>query len=305
MRVGVTGSSGMIGSALAAALNERGDEVVRFVRPDSPDTPDRSVRWDPNLNFIDEGDLERVGHLDAVVNLAGVGIGDQRWSPSRKRDIQFSRVDATTLLVAAILKMSSRPAIVASGSAIGIYGSCDDDLLDESSLPGDDFLAEVCREWEKATLPLEEAGIAVAHLRTGIVVSAKGGALKRQLPLFRAGLGGRLSNGRQWLSPISLHDEVRAILWILDQGLKGPINLVSPMPVRNKDFTKLLGQALRRPAFWWVPAKALKIVLGKELTTGAVLASQRVIPMQLLKSGFHFDNPGPSSILRAAMRGDE
>ena len=292
----------MIGSALAAALNELGDEVVRFVRPDSPDTPDRIVRWDPNLNFIEEGDLERVGHLDAVVNLAGVGIGDQRWSPSRKREIQFSRVDATTLLVTAILTMSSRPAIVASGSAIGIYGSCDDDLLDESSLPGDDFLAEVCREWEEATLPLEEAGIAVAHLRTGIVMSAKGGALKRQLPLFRFGLGGRLASGRQWLSPISLRDEVRAILWILDERLTGPVNLVSPIPLRNKDFTKLLGQMVHRPALWWVPARALKIVLGKELTTGAVLASQRVIPMALLKSGFHFDNPGPASILRETLR---
>jgi uncharacterized protein (TIGR01777 family) len=198
--------------------------------------------------------------------------------------------------------MSSRPAIVASGSAIGIYGSCDDDLLDESSLPGDDFLAEVCREWEKATLPIEEAGIAVAHLRTGIVVSTKGGALKRQLPLFRFGLGGRLASGRQWLSPISLRDEVRAILWILDERLTGPVNLVSPMPLRNKDFTKLLAQTVHRPALLWVPARALKIVLGKELTTGAVLASQRVIPMALLKSGFHFDNPGPTSILRETLR---
>lgn len=305
MRVGVTGSSGLIGSALAAALHERGDEVVRFVRPDSPDTDDRIIRWDPDLHFIDEGDLARVEHFDAVVNLAGTGIGDNRWSPPRKRDILSSRINATALMVGALLTMSRKPAIVASGSAVGVYGSCGDDLLDESSFPGDDFLAEVCLEWEKATLPLEEAGIAVAHLRTGIVMSTRGGALKRQLPLFRAGLGGRLSNGRQWLSPISLHDEVRAILWILDQRLTGPINLVSPMPVRNKDFTKTLGQALHRPALLWVPAKALKIVLGKELTTGAVLASQRVIPMALLKSGFHFDNPGPSSILRAALRGDE
>jgi uncharacterized protein (TIGR01777 family) len=305
MRVGVTGSSGLIGSALAAALHERGDEVVRFVRTDSPDTDDRIIRWDPDLHFIDEGDLARVEHFDAVVNLAGVGIGDDRWSPSRKRDILSSRINATALMVEALLTMSRKPAIVASGSAVGVYGSCDDDLLDESSFPGDDFLAEVCLEWEKATLPLEEAGIAVAHLRTGIVMSTRGGALKRQLPLFRAGLGGRLSNGRQWLSPISLHDEVRAILWILDQRLTGPINLVSPMPVRNKDFTKTLGQALHRPALLWVPAKALKIALGKELTTGAVLASQRVIPMALLKSGFHFDNPGPPSILRAALRGDE
>ena len=305
MRVGVTGSSGLIGSALAAALHERGDEVVRFVRPDSPDTDDRIIRWDPDLHFIDEGDLARVEHFDALVNLAGVGIGDDRWSPSRKRDILSSRINATALMVEALLTMSSKPAIVASGSAVGVYGSRDDDLLDESSFPGDDFLAEVCLEWEKATLPLEEAGIAVAHLRTGIVMSTRGGALKRQLPLFRAGLGARLSNGRQWLSPISLHDEVRAILWILDQRLTGPINLVSPMPVRNKDFTKTLGEALHRPALLWVPAKVLKIALGKELTTGAVLASQRVIPMALLKSGFHFDNPGSSSILRGALRGDE
>jgi len=302
VRVGVTGSSGFIGTALTAALRERGDEVVRFIRPDSPDTDDQFIRWDPNLHFIDDGDLQRVGHLDAVVNLAGVGIGDERWSPSRKRDIESSRLDATVLLVEALLTMSERPTIVASGSAVGVYGSCDDDILDETSPSGDDFLAQICVAWEAATSPLTAAGIDVALLRSGIVMSAHGGALKRQLPLFRFGLGGRLANGRQWLSPISLRDEVRAILWVIDQRLTGPVNLVAPMPLRNKDFTKLLGRAVRRPALLWVPARVLKIALGKELTTGAVLASQRVVPTKLLKSGFHFDNPGPTSILRESLR---
>ena len=205
MRVGVTGSSGMIGSALVEVLRARGDEVIRFVRPDTASTGDRVVRWDPNVQLVDDGDLRRVGGFDAVVHLAGAGIANRRWSPSRKQEIRSSRIDSTSLLVRALLAMASGTTFLASGSAIGYYGARDDELLDESSSPGGDFLADVCVEWERATAPFEQSGAAVAHLRTGIVMSTRGGALKKQLPLFRLGLGGRLASGRQWLSPISLY----------------------------------------------------------------------------------------------------
>lgn len=305
MRVGVTGSSGFIGSALIEALRERGDQVVRFVRPDSAPTSDTVVRWDPNVQLVDEGDLRRLGGFDAVVNLAGTSIGDRRWSSTRKSEIAQSRISATNLLARTLSSMASGPPYVASGSAVGYYGSRGDELLNETSGPGDDFLADVCIEWEAATASLARAGATVAHLRTGIVMSAHGGALKKQLPLFRLGLGGRLASGRQWLSPISLHDQIRAILWVLDHQLPGPINLCAPIPLTNRDFTRALARELRRPALARVPSVALNIALGGELTRGAVLASQRVLPMTLLTSGFKFDHPGISSILRqSAHRGN-
>ncbi len=302
MRVGVTGSSGFVGTALIDALRSRGDDVVRFVRPDSTDTNDSLIRWDPAMQLVDDGDLRRVGGLDAVVNLAGAGIADKRWSATRKREILLSRTDSTALLVKALLSMPDGTPMLASGSAVGYYGSRGSELLDETSSPGDDFLADVCVQWEEATAPLEHAGATVARLRTGIVMSTEGGALKKQLPLFRLGLGGRLASGRQWLSPISLRDEVRAILWVLDHRLEGPVNLVAPIPLTNRHFTKLLGQALHRPTVTRVPAMALKTVLGKELVKGAVLASQRVEPMVLLKSGFKFDDPGATSIVRHSLQ---
>ena len=302
MRVGVTGSSGLIGSALVEALGERGDDVVRFVRPDSAFTGDRVVRWDPALQLVDDADLRRIGGFDAVVNLAGAGIGDKRWSRSRKQEILSSRMDSTSLLVRTLASMASGIEVFASGSAIGYYGSRDDEILDESSPPGDDFLADLCVEWEALAAPLAGAGAAVAYLRTGIVITSKGGSLKRQLPLFQLGLGGRMASGRQWFSPISLHDEIHSILWILDHRLEGPVNLVAPIPLTNRDFTKALARALGRPAVVRVPARALKIVLGKELTTTAVLASQRVLPLALLKSGFKFAHPGAASILRESVQ---
>ena len=190
MRVGVTGSSGFIGSSVVAALVERGDHVIRFVRPDTAPQSGDAIRWDPSRGLVDEEDLRRVGGFDAVVNLAGAGIADRRWTPSRKDEIRRSRRDAATLLVR-LLNDSSGTPLLASASAIGIYGSRGDEVLDESSTKGDDYLASVCVEWEDATSPLEQSGTTVAHFRTGIVMSRRGGALKRQLPLFRLGLGGR------------------------------------------------------------------------------------------------------------------
>ena len=299
MRIGLTGASGFIGSALANALHERGDHVVRFIRPLAPVTSGDVVRWDPARNIIDDDDLARVGELDAVVHLAGAGIADKRWTAARKNEILLSRSRSTLLLVDAL--GSNGTAFLASGSAIGFYGSRGDEVLDESSTRGDDFLAEVCSQWEDATMALSKKGTGVAHLRTGIVMSRTGGALKKQLPLFRIGAGGPLSSGRQWLSPISLVDEVRAILWIVDRRLTGPVNLTGPEPLRNRDFTKVLAQEIHRPALLRVPAFALKIALGTELATGAVLASQRVIPKVLTESGFSFSSPTTTEIIKSAL----
>lgn len=301
MRVGVTGSSGFIGTALVAALRERGDEVVRFVRPDSRPTKEPVVRWDPSNDVVDEEDLRRVGHFDAVVNLAGAGIADKRWAPRRKAEIMDSRVAATRLLVRALRVDGSGSDYLASGSAIGIYGSRGDEELNESSSLGDDFLANVCVQWEAAARPLETDGTTVSYLRTGIVMSANGGALKRQLPLFRLGVGGKLSDGTQWISPISLDDEVRAILWAIDHRLAGPLNLVAPESVTNADFTRVLAAQLHRPALLSVPRFALELALGRELVREAVLASQRVAPATPLTSGFEFSHPDVEAILKCSL----
>ena len=298
MRVGVTGSSGFIGTALVAALVERGDDVVRFVRPDSPGNGEL-IRWDPSRGLVDDNDVRRVGALEAVGNLAGAGIADRRWTNERKEEIRRSRGDATALLVR-ILSDSSGTGFLASGSAIGVYGSRGAEVLDESSSIGDDFLARVCVEWEQATSPLERSGTKVAHLRTGIVMSSRGGALKKQLPLFRLGLGGVLGAGEQWLSPISLRDEVRAVLWLLDTRPSGPFNLVAPAAQTNRAFTSALARQLHRPARLRVPSTALRIALGRDLADGAVLASQRVVPAALTERGFNFENPTIESIVSSS-----
>jgi uncharacterized protein (TIGR01777 family) len=300
MRVGVTGSTGFIGTALVKVLEDRGDEVIHFVRPSSAKAKGRTIRWDPPRHVLDEGDLAAVGGFDAVVHLAGAGIADKRWSEARKNEILTSRTMSTALLVEALASTKATP-VLASGSAIGIYGSRGDEVLTERSVVGDDFLADVCVAWEAAATPLGASGTSVALLRTGIVMGKGGGALARQLPLFRFGLGGQLSTGEQWISPISLHDHVRAILWTIDNKISGPVNLVSPEALTNREFTKLLAQLMKRPALARVPAFALKIVLGPELTTTAVLASQRVEPGILTQTGFSFDDATPRAILQRAL----
>jgi uncharacterized protein (TIGR01777 family) len=302
VRIGVTGSSGFIGAALVSALVERGDVVVRFVRPDGLAVAGEVVRWDPSRQLIDDGDLSRAGGFDAVVHLAGAGIAERRWTPARKAAIIDSRVASTSLLVSALGSLPSGTGVLASGSAIGYYGSRGDEVLDETSTIGDDFLAGVCDAWERAALTFSKDGSTTALLRTGIVMSQHGGALKKQVPLFRWGLGGPLSTGRQWLSPISLRDEVRAILWVLERRISGPVNLVSPESVPNSEFTKILAHQLHRPSLARVPAFALKLVLGGELTSGAVLASQRVVPKTLTESGFTFTDPTVQSIVEASFR---
>ncbi len=296
MRVGLTGAGGLVGSALAIALAERGDTVVRFTRPGAV-APSPAVRWDPGRELLDEADLARAGGLDAVVHLAGVGIGDRRWTSARKALVASSRVAPTALLAAALHDLASGPPILVAASAVGFYGSRADEVLTEGSNRGEGFLADLCVAWEAAA----HTGGPVAHLRTGLVLSASGGALARQLPIFRLGLGGPLGAGTQWLSPISRRDEVGAILHVIDRRLEGPINLVGPEPTTGQGFARALGAALHRPARLAIPAWALRLALGAELVGEAVLASQRVVPAALVASGYRFLDADLAGALAAAL----
>jgi uncharacterized protein (TIGR01777 family) len=301
MRVGVTGASGLIGTALVEALNERNDDVVTFRRPASKSAGGNVVRWDPSRALLDEGDLRRVGGFDVIINLAGAGIGDKRWTKERKSEILDSRVSATKLLGRVANDAHGGVGFLANASAIGWYGSRGDEVLNEGSVRGEGFLADVCAEWENTATALATSGITVSRFRSGVVLSSNGGALKKQLPLFRFGLGARLGSGQQWLSPISLVDEVAAILWVVDHRLEGPINLVAPTPLTNRTFTRDLAAVLHRPAVAAVPDVALRMALGREMADELVLASQRIEPQRLLESGFAFTHPDAKQALTAAL----
>lgn len=290
----------MIGRALIASLTARGDTVITFVRPTTNDRSALSVRWDPARDLIDGDDLRRVGGFDAIVHLAGAGIGDRRWSSTRKAEIVRSRVEGTLLLAHTIADLPSGIGVFASASAIGWYGNRGDEVLDESSAHGEGFLADVCVEWEHATAPAA-AATSVAHVRTGIIVSARGGAFKRQLPLFRVGLGAYFASGQQWMSPVSLDDEVRAIQWIIDHRLEGPFNVVVPEPTTNRAFSDAAGAALGRPVRLRVPRIVLSNVLGAEMADELLLVSQRVVPTRLTASGFEFTHRDAMSAIRAAL----
>lgn len=268
-----------------------------MLRAPTPADGTQHVLWDPTGDGAREA-ADQAGHLDGVVHLAGAGIADQRWSAKRKEEILQSRTRGTTQLVAFVRSLATAPQSVLTSSAIGIYGSRGDDVLTEASDGGQGFLADVCRAWEEAASPLVRDGLAVATLRTGIVLSPHGGALAKQLPLFRAGLGGSLGNGRQWLSPIALTDHLRAMDFLLTTSATGAFNLTAPEPVTNARFTKALGAHLRRPTFARVPETALRLALGAELADEALLASQRVVPERLLSAGFTFVAPRVEDILR-------
>lgn len=287
MRVLVSGSSGLIGRHLLGALEAAGHEAVRLVRPSTKVTTSApTVTWDPQAGRLEPGDLEGV---DAIVHLAGAGIGDQRWSAARKAEIRTSRVEGTRLLVAALCQLRRPPRVAVLGSAIGYYGSRGDEILAETSAPGKGFLAEVCREWEHAGLPLQKVGTRVCWIRTGIVLAPDGGVLARQLPLFRSGVGGPLGSGQQWVSWVDIDDEVRAILHLLgEESLAGPVNLVAPRPVRNAELARTLGAVLGRPSFLRVPAGALEVTLGREMAQETVLASQRCLPSVLESAEYPF-----------------
>ncbi|MFD4654267.1 TIGR01777 family oxidoreductase [Kitasatospora sp. NPDC058444] len=301
MRIAVTGSTGLIGSALVRSLLADGHEVVRLVRHRSKTGPQpdgsTAIGWNPLL-----GEVERDGltGVQAVVHLAGAGVGDRRWTDSYKREIRESRVYGTETLAVALAALKEPPQVLVSASAVGWYGQTGDRVIDEDSPAGDDFLAEVCHEWEDAARPAERAGIRVVHPRTGMVLSAAGGAGGRLFPLFKLGLGGRLGNGRQYWSFISLHDEVAALRFLIDHDdLSGAFNLTAPNPATNAELTTALGRALRRPTPFPVPEPVLKAVLG-ELAI-EVVGSHRVVPRRLLDAGFRFTHPDVYSAVLAAM----
>lgn len=293
MDVAITGSSGLIGTALSAALRARGDVVIPIVRGDG-----RGVRWDPVAGTIDAEALEGVG---AIVHLAGAGIGEQKWTPEQKHAIRDSRVDGTTLLANALAGLARRPEVFVSGSAIGWYGNRGDEVLTEDSPPPPPaFLADVTREWEAATAPAEAAGIRTVHLRTGIVLSPHGGALARMLTPFKLGLGGRIGSGNQYMSWISIDDEVGAILHILDTpAIRGVLNATAPNPVTNREFTKTLGRALHRPTLLPTPLAPLKVLYGSELVQNLLVDGQRVMPDRLLATGYEFRHPDLADALAA------
>jgi hypothetical protein len=306
MHVLVTGSSGLIGTALVDALVGREDRVTRLVR--SASTTDRvatgvtDVAWDPDGGTVDTPALDAAGPLDGVVHLAGAGVGDKRWSPARKQVILASRTRGTGLLASTLAALPAPPAVLVSASAVGYYGDRGADVLDEGSAAGTGFLAAVCVAWEGAAASAVDAGIRTVLLRTGIVLSAAGGALGKQLPLFRLGLGGRIGSGRQYRSWITLDDQVAAILHCLgDSSLSGPVNATGPDPATDAELAAALGAALHRPSFLAVPAPALKAVLGSEMATDMVLASQRVLPAKLLASGFTFTHTELDEAVRSVL----
>lgn len=295
MKVVVSGASGLIGSALVRALRADGHQVVTLVRRAAAAATE--VSWDPAAGRLDARDLEGV---DGAVHLAGAGVGDHRWTDAYKKTIRDSRVDGTRTLAAALASLERRPEVLVSGSAIGYYGDTGDRAVDETAPAGSDFLAGVCVEWEAAAAPAEVAGIRVAHIRTGLVFARDGGALKKQIPLFKLGVGGKLGSGRQYWSFISLEDEIRAITFLLrNSGISGPVNLTAPNPVTNADATAALGKALHRPSKLPVPKFALKAVLGE--FSDDILGSQRVLPRVLTDAGFEFRHPDVTSAVRTVV----
>ncbi len=290
MRVLVTGATGLIGSHLVPALQREGHQVVRLGR--RRDASD--FVWDPLRGQMDTGALDGV---DAVVHLAGENIG-QRWTEERKQRMWRSRVEGARLLADAIASVSSPPRTFISASATGYYGDRGDEALDEDAGPGRGFLAELCQAWEEAAQGAARAGTRVVNPRFGVVMSDKGGALARLLPLFRLGLGGALGDGRQYMSWIDIEDLVSAVLFLLRRDdLSGPVNVTSPNPVTNEEFTRTLARVLGRPAFLRVPAFALKAMMG-QMAEEALLAGQRVLPRKLHQAGFAFQYPDLEGSLR-------
>ncbi len=295
MRVAITGSHGLIGTALHARLRERGHEPVPLVRT----APGRGeIGWDPRAGRLDARALAGV---DAVVNLAGAGIGDKRWTDDYKREVRESRTRATTLLAESIASLDGGPRVLLSGSAIGYYGDRRDEELDERSAAGTGFLAEVAEAWEASTAAAERAGARVVHLRTGIVLAASGGALGKLLPLFKVGAGGRFGRGSQWMSWISLDDEVGAIVHLLASAVSGPVNLTAPNPVRNAELADTLGDVLHRPTVLPVPSFGPKLLLGAERADALLFEGQRVLPTVLLADGYQFAHPTLEQALRAVL----
>ncbi|MET7638786.1 TIGR01777 family oxidoreductase [Streptomyces sp. NPDC005438] len=295
MRIAISGSHGLIGSALVDSLRADGHQLVRLVR--RPARTGDEVRWDPGRREVDAAGL--VG-CEAVVHLAGAGIADKRWTAAYKRELRDSRVLGTATVAEALASLDSPPHTLVVGSAVGYYGETGDQPVDEDSPPGEGFLADLCQQWEESAAPAERAGIRTAYARTGLVVSREGGAWGRLFPIFKLGLGGRLGDGEQYWSHIALHDHVAALRHILDTPeLAGPVNLTAPEPATNKEVTEAMAEVLHRPAVLPVPAFALKAALGE--FAGDIVSSQRVLPKRLLESGFTFAFPTVREAVRAAL----
>jgi len=288
MKIAVTGASGLIGTALVPALRRDGHQVLRLVR--TPAHAPDEVTWNPSDNSLDH---TRLAGTDAVIHLAGAGVGDKRWTHAYKAQILDSRVQGTRTIARAVATLEPRPSVLVCASAIGFYGDTGDRPVDESAPAGTGFLSDVVQQWEAAADQARAAGVRVVHPRSGLVMSRTGGAWARMLPLFRLGLGGRLGSGRQYWSYITLADEIRALTHLLGSQLTGPVNLTAPHPVTNSELTHAMGQALHRPTILTVPAFALKTVLGEFSTE--VLGSARVLPTALQHDGFTFDHPDITS----------
>lgn len=285
MRIAVTGSTGLIGRALIASVEADGHSVLRVVRSGGgPDT----TTWDIASGRIDPDAFEGV---DAVVHLAGEGIGDKRWTAARKQKIYDSRIKGTELIAGTLARLSTTPSVLVTASGIDAYGDGGDQVLTEESPRGTSWLANLVRDWEAATATAAAAGIRVAHIRTTMVLAPEGGALERMVKFAKLGVLGRIGSGEQWMSWITLEDEVRAIRHIIEGDLSGPVNLAAPGAVTNAEFTKLLGKAVRRPTFIPVPAFGPKLLLGSELAETLLLESKRAAPAKLLAAGFQFRHP--------------
>lgn len=295
MHVAITGSSGLIGSALIPALRGAGHRVLRLVRR----TPQAGeVGWDPARGILDGGALEGI---DAVIHLSGEGLADARWTASRKRALRESRLGSTDLLARTLASLARRPSVLLSTSAVGIYGDRGAEVLTEASRPGSGFLAQLGQDWEAAAAPAAAGGIRVAHPRFGVVLTPDGGALGKMLPPFRLGLGGPFGSGRQWMSWVTLPDVIGLLAYgLADERVRGPFNAVAPEPVTNAQFARTLGAVLGRPAIVPVPALALRLALG-EMADQALLASQRAVPERLLHWGYRFQHPSLEGGLRAVL----
>ena len=293
MKILISGSHGLVGTALIKALEPEGHEIYRLVRhyPGSHS----EIEWSPDRYSIA---LSLIEGFDAVVHLAGESIAEGRWTDEKKKRIRESRVKGTKLLSDALANLTQPPKTLISASAIGYYGDRDDELLTEESAPGNDFLSEVCKEWEAATSHATTMGIRVVNTRFGIILDKEGGALKKMLPVFRMGIGGRIGSGKQWMSWIALDDVIGALKFALtNQSLTGPVNYVAPKPVRNAEFTKALGHALSRPTILPIPAFGVRFAFG-EMADALLLSSQRVEPSRLTKAGYQFEYSDLDSALK-------
>jgi uncharacterized protein (TIGR01777 family) len=297
MTILLTGASGMLGAAIGSALRRRGVRVMKLVRREPKGLDE--LRWDPAISRLDEP--ERLEGLDAAVHLSGASVASRRWTAGYKHEMTESRVASTQFLSETLAALGLPPSVLVKASAVGVYGDRGDEILDENSPAGSGYFPELCTAWETAACPAADAGIRVVHLRFGVVLGPKGGAMDRLRPLFQLGLGGRLGSGRQWMSWISEADAVAAALVAVNNpAVSGAVNVVAPQPVTNTDFTRELARAVRRPALLPVPAFALRLAFGA-MADEALLASTRALPTRLIQAGFAFSHPTLSQALAAAL----